>query len=283
MNTAVKEDAHRLHGELLNALSTHQATLFVHDAADLTALWKAGYQHQGLREESIARRYRHLTGYVLDKAPSHAATVSDSIVLVRLATDMARSGSIYNTYRIVQRPNGPVIVFKGQPHLRRVLNAPVYRLTNPKVIAMGVGKEALRSAARTGFRLTVIVSATTRTIEWLFLEKGSFHSVIGSVSTDIAKALTVTGTGLVGGLIFAGGGVAVAPVALGLGVAVVTGSILDLLDDELKVTLRLTQALVEKHEDWKVSTEPARRQIRYYFGTTPGQVDFMRHFLRRGL
>jgi hypothetical protein len=281
--TATAPAPTELEGELLAALRSNQSDLFVHDAADMTALWMATYQQQGISDERIENRLNHILGYALGKAPGYAATVADGVVLARLAADMARSGNIYNTYRVVQRPNGPVIVFRGQPHLRRVLNAPVYRATNAKVIAMGVGKDALKAGARSGLVLTVVVSATARTIDWLFNDNGTIHSVLGHIATDILKGIIATGAGLLMGLALAGGAaatVAIVPIGFGIAAAVIVGFALDHLDENYKITHRLSEALARSHHQWKLDTEQVRRDTRYYFGTTEGQVQFIRFFSR---
>lgn len=134
--------------------------------------------------------------------------------------------------------------------------------------------------------LTVILSAVIRTIEWLFFDKGTVHSVLASFSTDVLKTALGTAAGLSASLVVAGASVAatvaVLPLATGIGVALLVGMGLDALDNHFQLTQKLVDALARQHQQWKLQTEPARRDLRYYFGTAQGQLSFVRFFSRGG-
>lgn len=60
-----------------------------------------------------------------------------------------------------------LIKLTGYPGIRKVLNAPVFALKNPKVVDLGIGKYGLGKSIVEGARLTFYVAAAYRTIDFI--------------------------------------------------------------------------------------------------------------------
>ncbi|WP_417520672.1 hypothetical protein [Marinobacter sp.] len=223
----------------------------------------------------------------------HTGTVSSSIVLVKLGADMHRSGTLFATYRVILRQGKSYIVLSGYAGLRRYLTAPVYGVGNPKVIKMGIGQVAAKAALKSGAVLTLILSPAVRTLEWLFTDElKTMEAMLAHIATDIAKGLIAAGaayfaSGVLPAIAVSMGAsvVAVIPVVAGIAVAIAAGKLLNLVDNKLGLTEKLVDALVQHKESWatamkenKRSVELVRRETNYYFGSTRGNLDFIRRF-----
>ncbi|MGV3345709.1 PAAR domain-containing protein [Enterobacteriaceae bacterium LUAb1] len=80
-----------------------------------------------------------------------------------------------------------LIKLTGYPGIRKVLNAPVFALKNPKVVDLGIGKYGLGKSVIEGVRLTFYVAAAYRTIDFILNDETHLAQFIGSLATDIAK------------------------------------------------------------------------------------------------
>jgi len=75
----------------------------------------------------------------------------------------------------------------GYPGIRKVLNAPVFALKNPKVVDLGIGKYGLGKSIVEGARLTFYVAAAYRTLDFILNDKTHLAQFIGSLATDVVK------------------------------------------------------------------------------------------------
>lgn len=80
-----------------------------------------------------------------------------------------------------------LIKLTGYPGIRKVLNAPVFALKNPKVVDLGIGKYGLGKSIVEGARLTFYVAAAYRTIDFILNDEAHLAQFIGSLATDILK------------------------------------------------------------------------------------------------
>lgn len=264
----------------------NQVDLYALQLHELVGIWLNTKKRSHLSEPEIGERFHDLTGYSLELVRDHGANVSAGTVLGKLARDMNRSGHIFTTYRVVQQSGTKFIIFRGKPGLRRHLTAPRYKLRNPKVVRMGVGKAALGALAKGSILFTVIASPVTRGLEWLFTDKQMvLESVLAGVSTDIMKAVVASGSGYFGGLLVAtlsgGAMIAVAPLSVSIGVAIIVTYGLNRLDKSLGLTDQLSDFLAEHKLQWERSMKQVSRNSSYHFSTVPGQLEFMQRFQRR--
>ncbi|PCM42977.1 hypothetical protein [Marinobacter sp. ANT_B65] len=176
---------------------------------------------------------------------------------------MHRSGALFGTYRVIHRQGKNFIVLSGYAGLRRYLTAPVYGVGNPKVIKMGIGQAAAKGALKTGAVLTLILSPAVRTLEWLFTDElKKMEAMLAHIATDIAKGFITAGAAY-----FA------------------AAMLLNMVDNKLGLTEKLADALIQHKESWATameenrrSVEQIRREANYYFGSTRGNLDFIRRF-----
>lgn len=229
----------------------HQHHLYVLDPQDLVRLFIADKKHRflwsdvdveaWLKTHSIA-----LAGGTLQFASQYGTATIDSVTLGKLATEMVRSGSILNTYRVVYQKGRPYVVFKGNAGLRRIFTGTRYGAENPKLIAMGVGKTALKAGAKSGFMIGMAFSVTFDLETWMTTDQETIPQLLGHISADLLKNALSTGAGLAVGLALAdGAAIAVAPLALSIFVGVAVGFWLGDLDQEYRITKRHSAGIAE--------------------------------------
>lgn len=80
-----------------------------------------------------------------------------------------------------------LIKLTGYPGIRKVLNAPVFALKNPKIVDLGIGKYGLGKSIVEGARLTFYVAAAYRTIDFILNDETHLAQFIGSLATDVVK------------------------------------------------------------------------------------------------
>jgi len=128
-----------------------------------------------------------------------------------------------------------LIKLTGYPGIRKVLNAPVFALKNPKVVDLGIGKYGLGKSIVEGARLTFYVAAAYRTLDFILNDKTHLAQFIGSLATDVVKI------GIASAISWGVGVVVVTPfVAFNLVIVVAVGFVaawgLAKLDDKFGVT-----------------------------------------------
>ncbi|MEY8711632.1 PAAR domain-containing protein [Mangrovibacter phragmitis] len=130
-----------------------------------------------------------------------------------------------------------LIKLTGYPGIRKVLNAPVFSLKNPKVVDLGIGKYGLGKSIIEGARLTFYVASAYRTIDFILNDETHLAQFIGSLATDVAKIGIVSAISWGVGTIISG---VVSTVAVPLVVVVVAGFVaaigLNYLDEKFGVT-----------------------------------------------
>ncbi|MDH0356834.1 PAAR domain-containing protein, partial [Morganella sp. GD04133] len=107
--------------------------------------------------------------------------VTTSMILVKLG-DLGIRATVY-----INHIGTELIKFTGYPGIRKILNAPVFRLDNTRVVDLGIGKYGLTKSIIEGARLTFYVAAAYRTLDYILNDETSLAKFIGSLSTDIVK------------------------------------------------------------------------------------------------
>lgn len=130
-----------------------------------------------------------------------------------------------------------IIKFTGWPNIRKILNAPRFRLDNPKVVDVGIGKYGLKNSIVSGARLTFYVAAAYRTVDFILNDETSLSRYIGSLATDVVKigiASAVSWTA--GATTMALTAFAVGPLVVAVGVGLVTSIALNYFDTKYGLT-----------------------------------------------
>ncbi|WP_165726300.1 hypothetical protein [Pseudoalteromonas sp. SA25] len=109
-----------------------------------------------------------------------------------------------------------------------------FQIYNAKLL--GVGKEALKQGAKSGFYISVFFSVTLNSISWLFEEDYRWTNWLATTSTDIVKAVL----GAIGGILF---GLLIAVVAISAGIIVGVG--ISILLNQADIKLKITESLIK--------------------------------------
>lgn len=86
-------------------------------------------------------------------------------------------------------------MFKGKHTLRHVVRGTRYSLSNPTIIKMGIGTDGLRSSAKGGVLVTLVVSSTVNAYGWIFDESIGWKEFLLNVSADLVKATIAAAAG----------------------------------------------------------------------------------------
>ena len=145
-----------------------------------------------------------------------------------------------------------------------------YLANNTKVISVGIGKEALKQGAKSGFYVSIFFSITLNSINWLFEEDYRWTNWLATTTTDIVKALVGALAGIFAGLILTRATVAVVAIGLGILIGVAVSLVLNSIDERLKITKSLIKYLEEREDELMEQTTTRIRKELYkvYIVTT---------------
>lgn len=176
------------------------------------------------------------------------ASADDIRTLSKLVGDLGD----YSAKAYVKTYGGkPHIILKGSPGLRRVLTGTKYGISNPKVIAMGLGKAGAIHAAKSGGVLSIILLSSYRVADYFLTDEATLSQLIRSLATDVVKVGITTGASIVAASAVVGMGftLAIGPIAavviVGIGVSVALGA----LDEHYGITDKVIAGLDSIGED----------------------------------
>lgn len=174
--------------------------------------------------------------------------IKDAITTTMLITNL----KLYNIkVAVYTNKNGTELIkLTGYAGIRKVLNAPVYALKNPKIVSLGIGKFGVKSTIVEGTIITFYFALAYRTIDYIMNDNTSLAEFIGSLATDVVKI------GIVSTISWGAGalltitpfviGPLVAVVIVGLGVSIA----LNVLDDHFKVTNKLVELIENAQQEF---------------------------------
>ena len=270
--------------ELETAFKENQHDIYVQDSREFVELWVAEQRSKGKSQQQIESSFEEITGGKLAEALEQAgrafgsniiSATKDSKMLVALAGEMKRSGSILGRYYIDTRGGKPYVIFKGRAGLRKILTGTRYLATNTKVMNLGVGGKALRASARGGFFVSVIFSVTLNSVDWMLKDEFRWTNWIANVSTDIVKAVISGAAGYAAGMYFAGTAATIA--ILPLGAAIVAGIVVAGALYALDNHFGITKAIIDHLERTEKNVKNEIRDGFYYIIQSTG------HAVRRQL
>ncbi|AEV35706.1 hypothetical protein PSE_1194 [Pseudovibrio sp. FO-BEG1] len=113
------------------------------------------------------------------------------------------------------------VVFKGYSALRETLKGTRYLSSSPKVIAFGIGPEALKSAARSNAIIMITCYVALDVMQFIMSDEQLYHELFANIITDVAIGTVA----MAAGALAAAGAVAIAGTitAIALPAVVVTG------------------------------------------------------------
>ena len=143
-----------------------------------------------------------------------------------------------------------IITLSGYSGLRRILTGTRYRLDNPKIVQLGIGKYGLANSIKSGTVLTFYVAAGFRVLDYILNDEVYLTTLIGSLATDIVK---IGISSLVAGMAGAIALTATSFVAVHLAAVVVVGSLaafaLNELDEHFGITAQVIELLEKAQQE----------------------------------
>jgi hypothetical protein len=242
----------RLRRSLEADFKEHQIDVFVLTHEEFLNLWIAAQAYRGKSQDAIKQRLSEITAmssaqFSLAHATTYGSAIKDTPSFIALANDFKRSGNILGKFELSTRNGRQYISFKGNHKVRNILQGTRYLANNTKVVNVGIGKEALKQSAKSGFYISIFFSITLNSINWIFEEKYRWTNWVATTSTDVVKALIGALAGILNGSFISTVG-AVAVVAIGTGIVVgVTISLgLNAIDNRLKISESIIKYLEHK-------------------------------------
>ena len=127
-----------------------------------------------------------------------------------------------------------LVIFKGWPAGRKILTGTRYRVDNPKIVEMQIGRPGLEAAGRESARFGLILVVAVDVADWLCNDKRTLGGLFGKLTVDIPSVMLASAIGTAlgaattstaaTGLVAAIGSFALGPLAVaflaGVGIAV---------------------------------------------------------------
>ncbi len=144
-----------------------------------------------------------------------------------------------------------LVTFKGWPAGRKIITGTRYRLDNPKIVEMQIGRPGLRAAARESARFGVWLVVAVDVADYLLRDNSSLGQLLGSLTVDLPSVVLASAIGAAAGSFVSGttiaglaaiGTLACGPFLVALGVGLAAGVGLYLLDRQFELTDKLSRA-----------------------------------------
>ncbi|HHQ6566337.1 TPA: hypothetical protein ACSTLY_002609 [Serratia fonticola] len=121
----------------------------------------------------------------------YAATYSGNAKDFYSAADLVRRLGGFGIAAIIYvgRNGEKLIKITGYPGIRRILNGTRYSLNNMQVVQIGIGTKGINHTIIQGVKWSVYVSLAYRSLEFILSDESSAARFLGSVTSDIAKAI----------------------------------------------------------------------------------------------
>ncbi|TVO32301.1 PAAR domain-containing protein [Vibrio algivorus] len=191
------------------------------------------------------------TGQVMINYGTNGRDVVTTSMIIAQLGSLGIKGTVYRNHKGTE-----LIKLTGYSGIRKILNAPVFGLKNPKVVDLGIGKYGLKNSIISGARVTFYFVAAYRVLDFILNDETELAGFLGGLATDVVK-IGISSTVAWG----AGAMVSMTPFIIGPLVAVVivgtgTSMILNMLDEKYHLTDKVVeyiehsqQEMVEKARD----------------------------------
>ena len=202
----------------------------------------------------------------------YASPASDSFIAAKLLREFGYQSNkvIVKTYAGKQ-----YVVFKGYPGARKIFRGTRYLTQNPKVVRMAVGPKGIAKSVSGGFVLTVVLSVGIEVFDYLIRDTATLSHLLGTITGDLIKigisSIAAVVAGLAVGASAIVGTVAAAPIIAAIAVGLLTGYVLNKIDNKVGATAALIAAYKKMGKDLKALEYEAARWYDY-FETNPGEI-----------
>lgn len=200
--------------------------------------------HAMLAHSALGRYWTHTASPNAGKpwvAPA-SLMVSDAYLITKTLIALGLAGA--RSY-IKTTATGTYIIITGYAGLRRqLLQGTRFLAANPRMVQMGLGIRGLQNVAKGGFLLSLVVGAGIETLDFIFNDEKTMHDLVGGIGVEAVKAGLATMVGLGLGIKLATAtSLAILPLAAVAVAVLVTGIILNQIDDDLKIKQRVINML----------------------------------------
>lgn len=146
---------------------------------------------------------------------------------------------------------GDLVIFKGWPAGRKLLSGTRYRVDNPKIIELQIGKPGIDAAARESARFGVYLVVAVDVADYLLRDNSTMGRLLGSLTVDIPAAIVASAIGAAAGSFIAGtsmaglaviGSFACGPLLVAFVVGAAVGYGLSKLDEHFRLSDKLSAA-----------------------------------------
>jgi hypothetical protein len=187
---------------------------------------------------------------VIDTAEDYikllTGTVKDSFGSVGIAAKLVKDFNKWWGVSVYFKPGAQVdlVIFKGWPNGRQLLSASHYRVDNPKIIELQIGRPGIQAAAKESAKFGIYLVVAVDVIQ--FIRDGNLAHLLGSLTVDIPSVMLASAIGAVAGTLAVGsaaiGTIALGPALVAFGVGVLVGIGLFWLDKHFELTDKVTAA-----------------------------------------
>ena len=184
--------------------------------------------------------------------------VKDALGSAKIAQTLAKDFGHLWSAKVYFKPGktGDLVIIKGWPRAREVLTGTRYKVDNPKVMELQIGKPGIRAAAKDSARFGVILVIAVDVAE--FAVSHNLPNLLGSLTVDIPSVILASALGSAAGTLAAGtlvvGSFAFGPLLVAFGVGVIAGYALYRLDEAFGITEKVSKmyesALDELRQAW---------------------------------
>lgn len=237
------------------------------DEKNMVRLWL--YEKVEGNELTDADADKALSDYV-NTGKLYIAPIKDALGSGSLAIKLARDMKSWAGGRLafVKGKYGDLVIFKGWPAGRRLITGTRYRVDNPKIVQMQIGKPGLRAAAKESARFGIVLVVSIDVLDFVLRDEATLGQLLGSLSVDIPSAILASALGYAAGAAAAGtaiGTFVCGPFLVALAVGLVVGIGLYKIDQYFDLTAKLSKAydgsLQKLAEVWKRLGKDADRRI----------------------
>ncbi len=211
-------------------------------------------------EEKIARR--ELTSVQADdmlqgqeaQGKLWTGPIKDSLGSAKLFFKIAKDFGSWKGAKVSfsrSKAGHDLVTFKGCPAGRKIITGTRYRLDNPKIVEMQIGRPGLRAAARESARFGIWLVVAIDVADYLLRDNSSLGYLLGSLTVDLPSVVLASAVGAaagsflsttsIGGLATIGA-FACGPFVIALFVGAGAGYALYRLDDRFGLTEKLSDA-----------------------------------------
>lgn len=259
-----------------NQVKSNQHEIFIASIEEMDAILRSSPKAQ---QQAVQRPWQAIKAKA-EASANYYATAADLRKLSKLVGDLGSANA-----RVYVKTYGgkPHIILKGHPGLRRVLTGTKYGIQNPKVIAMGLGRAAATSAAKSGGIVTIVLLTGYRIADYVLTDEATLSRLIGSLATDVVKVGLATGASIAAAT-FMGAAftLAIGPLAAVIGVGILTAAVLNAVDEHFGLTDKLVVALDELGGDMEAYYNNRKKQLERKAGESVGEaIDYAMNSVRR--